>query len=345
MPDANSTDGRESFFAMKTRDDLAAVLGETRAALMWHAFRSDPGSRYRSFEIPKKSGGLRQIEAPGRRREEIQRKIVNLLTKVYQPRACVTGFVPKGSIVVNARRHRHRAWVLNMDIEDFFPSINFGRVLGLLEAKPYLVPREVATVVASICTHDNHLPQGAPTSPIISNMICARMDSELLRFARLNRASYSRYADDITFSVGSKNFPPSIAAVNGTAVQLDPALEAIFVSNGFQINAAKTRLSHRTRRQMVTGLIVNERVNVRRKYIRQISAMIHAWEKYTLAGAQKEFESKWDHKATRRAPFLSPPKFDSVVAGKLAFLKMVRGKKDRIYARLFHKYQALMKAK
>jgi RNA-directed DNA polymerase len=178
------------------------------------------------------------------------------------------------NIVDNAQRHKKKRWVLNIDLDNFFPSINFGRVRGMFLKKPFYVPESVATLLAQICCYGNNLPQGAPTSPIISNMICAKMDSELQDLAWTCRCFYTRYADDITFSTTLPDFPVQIAKVHSLLdIELGKELKGIIESNGFNINPNKTRAFSYKQRQEVTGLTVNKRPNVRRKYIMQVRAI------------------------------------------------------------------------
>ena len=236
-----------------------------------------------------------------------------------------------------------KSYVFNLDIKDFFPSINFGRVYGLLLAKPYECTREVATVLAQICTVNNTLPQGAPTSPTVSNMICARMDSELRRLAQRNRCTYTRYADDLTFSTSMPSFPPDIAKVvkdiSGTHVHVGSELGSIINDNGFLINYDKVRLQTKGQRQSVTGITVNEKCNLQQSYIRQIRAMLHAWEKYGEVAAENYFRQKYDLK--NRSPYKREVRFREVLRGKIEFLGQIRGKRDTYYCKYRKKLRQL----
>ena len=200
-------------------------------------------------------------------------------------------------------------------------------------ARPYNCPPQVATVLAQICCYRNELPQGAPTSPIVSNMICAKLDSELDRLARRCRCRYTRYADDITFSTNSGDFPNVIVASGveekSEGIRLGTEVANIVRANGFEINLEKVRLLGRGNRQIVTGLVVNQKTNVKRNYVRQIRAMLHAWEKFGYAEAEREHIQRY--RVRHRAPDRKPPEFHRVVKGKIDFLGMVRGKTDPIY--------------
>jgi RNA-directed DNA polymerase len=277
--------------------------------------------------VKKRRGGFRDIFAPATSLRIMQDKLLQVLNEVYRPRGCVHGFVRDRSILSNAIRHVQRAWVLNVDLKDFFPSINFGRVRGMFMASPYRLPAEAATALAQVCCHENQLPQGAPTSPIVANMVCARLDGELLALAKVHRVTYTRFADDLTFSTNQSSFPVALALTTdrqGSGMTtLGPALDAVLAGNGFAPNLEKLRLQHRTARQEVTGLNVNRTPNVHRTYVRQIRAMLHAWERFGLKAAAEEFHRRFDHK--HRWPNRHAVKFEDVVEGKIAFLQMVRG--------------------
>ncbi|MGA9365214.1 MAG: reverse transcriptase domain-containing protein [Bacteroidota bacterium] len=316
--------------------------------LVYHLYKVKPARKYTRFVVPKKSGGQREIIAPVSAIKLIQKKLNNVLNSVYQPKASSHGFVIKKSIVTNAWVHKGKRFVLNVDLKDFFPSVNFGRVRGMFLNVPYELNSAVATVLAQTCCYKDdttdQLPQGAPTSPIITNMLCAKMDSQLRRLAERNQCDYTRYADDLTFSTSCRQFPIELARVavkkdSEMSVKLGSSLVQIIRDNGFEINAKKIRLQTREFRQEVTGLTVNNFPNVSRKFVRQIRAMIHAWEKYGLADAEKEFLAKYYHQ--HRNPGKNSPLFAKVLRGRIEFLGMVRGKSDVIYLKCLNKYNSL----
>ena len=248
----------------------------------------------------------------------------------------------------NAKKHTAQKFVLNLDLLDFFPSINFGRVRGMFMATPYNLNEKVSTVLAQICCFNNELPQGAPTSPIVSNMICAKMDSQLRILAQLSRCNYTRYADDITFSTSSPKFPAQLATIitgeKGNYLQLSDQLKTIIEDNGFKINNDKVRLQTKTHRQEVTGLVTNQFPNVRRHYIRQVRAMLHAWEKYGLEKAEQEHfneyrrQSRNPHKDETKYRRLS---FRDILLGKIGFIGSIRGKDDFLFIKLLDKLISL----
>ncbi|CAK8714446.1 RNA-directed DNA polymerase [Candidatus Electrothrix aarhusensis] len=287
----------------------------------------------------KKRGGKRKLLIPSSELKFVQQRLLQVLQVVYQPKRSVRGFTFGECIVSNARDHVGKRYVLNVDLKDFFPSIHFGRVRGMFMNYPYSLNDKVATVLAQICSLKTELPQGAPTSPIISNMICSKLDSQLIRLAKKNGCYYTRYADDLTFSMSKKVFPLSLAEKdeNQRAIA-GKKLEKIIGENGFKINLEKVHLQTQYGHQEVTGLTVNKKVNVKRKSIRQVRAMLHVWEKYGYKAAEYE-HPKYNYKFLCDASY--KPSFQKVVKGKIEFIGMVRGKDDSIYIRLNNKAQVL----
>lgn len=172
--------------------------------------------------------------------------------------------------------HKNRSYVFNADLKDFFPSIHFHRVRGFfLRNKNFQLQPKVATVIAQICCHENSLPQGSPTSPIISNLIGHILDVRLAQLSSVVGCTYSRYADDLTFSTNQNEFPKDIAYLRMGVWCVGSKLTDEIESCGFQLNSAKTRMQHYTSRQTVTGLVVNKRPNVSKEYYRQVRAMTH----------------------------------------------------------------------
>ncbi|MFN0318583.1 MAG: reverse transcriptase domain-containing protein [Burkholderiales bacterium] len=330
---------------LSTPKDVATLLEIDYEVLNYHLFRISNDKKYTTFYIPKKSGGQRQITAPITSLKIIQQKLHYILQLYYQPRPSAHGFVRERSILTNAREHVGKRYVLNLDLADFFPSINLGRVRGLFMSKPFNFNAKVATVLAQICCYEGRLPQGAPTSPIVSNMICAKMDGQLQRLAQKLRCTYTRYVDDITFSTSVPRFPVGLAKIASEMtgqIIIGDELESIIKSNDFRINEKKVRLQTKEQRQEVTGLTTNKFPNVKRRYIRQIRAMLYAWDKHGLDAAEREFQLKYDkkHRLPRSSgqPGIS---YKLVVKGKLDFLGMVIGKTNFIYLRFRNQLKEL----
>lgn len=326
---------KQRFESLTTPEDVADLLEISYDHLNYILFWGRHFFPYHKFTIRKKSGGFRVINAPPTSLRILQSKLNTVLQVVYKRKPSAHGFVTGQSILTNARRHVGARFVLNIDLKDFFPTIEFIRVRGAFMKKPYNVPAPAATVLARLCCHEGSLPQGAPSSPMVSNMVCARLDGELQTLAKQYRCSYTRYADDMTISTTVPKFPRELAApvtgLSGAGLQLGGELLTVIESNKFVVNPAKQRLQLRDQHQEVTGLTVNKFPNVKRRFIRQIRAMLHAWEKFGLIDAEREFRDKYDRRSRREG---SEPSFRRVVRGKLDFLKMVKGEGDPTYRRL-----------
>lgn len=318
-----------------------------------------PAPPYKHFIIAKRDGSPRYLDEPRKRLKILQKKVLFFLMERMTPlKPAVHGFALNRSIVTNAKAHTSRKnhFILNLDLEDFFPSITFYRVRGVLISRPFGFSHQVATVIAHMCTLKGKLPQGAPTSPLLSNLVCRTMDRDLIDLARRNRATYTRYVDDITFSfvVRTRQSLPAaicIASDEGHLAIGAELQELITTKHNFSINTAKTRLSDRNRRMEVTGLTVNLFPNVRRKFIDRIRGALNAWERHGYVMAQKGWEDRIDNSANvsyeqrlwkRQYRSGEIAELKNVLAGKLLYLRMVRGKDDHIYTRLAERYNALV---
>ena len=169
---------------------------------------------------------------------------------------------------------------MNVDLKDYFPSFNFGRVRGyFLKNRNFDLHPDIATLIAQIVCHDNSLPQGAPTSPIVSELITSILDQRLGRLSKRNHCTYSRYADDITFSTNQASFPEPIADFSPEtdgAWEAGKELIAIAKRSGFEINPKKTRMQLVESRQCTTGLVVNRKVNTPKQYYDAVRAMCNS---------------------------------------------------------------------
>lgn len=266
--------------------ELAKLLGFTPKGISFVLYKLDAAKKYRSFEIPKKSGGVRIIHAPEAQLALLQSRLAELLyecvheRKKEHPRFWYAshGFHQGRTIISNAEVHKRRRFVFNLDLEDFFGTINFGRVRGFfIKDSMFSLEPKVATIIAQIACHDNALPQGSPCSPVLSNLIGNILDSRLLALAQNARCTYTRYADDLTFSTNEMLFPTEIAVnVHGADWEVGAKLKKTIEESGFFINPTKTRMSLRRSRQTVTGLVVNKKANISRDYYRAVRAMCNA---------------------------------------------------------------------
>lgn len=339
------TDGelREEFYRLRDFEDVAKLLEVSDSELADYLYNFEEDEKYQTFTIPKRSGGVREISAPISQIKYLQWKLNQVLQIVYDPKPSAHGFVLEKNIVTNAQAHAGKRFILNLDLKDFFPSIHFGRVRELFMAEPYELPSLVATTLAELCCYHNRLPQGSPTSPVISNMICAKMDVQFQSLAKNYQCTYTRYADDLTFSTTRKKFPSNLAVFKGEEHEkqllLGEAIIDIITENGFAVNFKKVRLQSNDHHQEVTGLTSNEFPNVRRTLIREVRAMLHAWRKYGLENAERHYRQKKD---MGRAKHTGSHQFQLALRGKINFIGMVRGEDDEIYQKYLHQYEELL---
>lgn len=232
---------------------------------------------YRTFKIPKKSGGYRTIEAPCERLKQIQRWIKDEIIDKLVMSEYATGFRKNLSIVDNAKKHVGKELVIGMDLKDFFPSVTYEEIFLMFRYVGYR--KDVAHLLSKLCTNaENVLPQGSPASPSIANHVLLKLDKRLGTLAETIGADYSRYADDITFS-GKK----SIASII-------PLVEKIVAEENFTINKTKTRLQYKNQRQEVTGLIVNNKISISREMENEIKNAIYFIGKYGVCEHMRHIE-------------------------------------------------------
>ncbi len=329
----------ESFLKITSKKSLAIYLGVKYKSLAYQLYKLTDSDKYVEFEIGKRSGGKRHIIAPNSGIKFIQKNLANILLQIYPEKKCVHGYSKDKSIKTNACVHVNRKHVLNIDLNDFFPSINFGRVRGMFKSHPFNFNDEVATALAQICCYKGRLPQGAPTSPIISNFICRRLDNQLLMLSKSLKVTYSRYADDITFSTNILPIPAQIGTIINNNYLLSQDIINIVESNGFSINENKTRFATKKHRQEVTGLVVNKFVNVKRTYVRHVRAMLNAWEKYGISEAAVEHFGKYNYK-NKSSQYIELA-FQNELVGKIGYIGMIRGKDDFIYKKLYQRIKVL----
>jgi hypothetical protein len=346
---------------MKTKIDLLKLINAlkkeelkdryhsyTRKQLSWYCNPNNVFHRYRNFEIPKKSGGMRKISAPeSPNYMNLLRYVSIILQSVYEPSMHTMGFVPGKSIADNAKAHMGMNYVFNIDLKDFFPSFEVFRIAARLQVRPFYFTKEVARHIAGLCTmrieaenstpeekrYRYVLPQGSPASPVITNLMCEKLDFLLSGVAKRFGLIYTRYADDITFS--------SLHNVYQEGSNFRKELERIITEQGFTINLKKMRLNVVGFRQEVTGLTISkDKINVTRKYIKDLRGLFYIWEKYGYSAAMSRFLPKY--KAEKGHVKKGNPDLTNVLDGKLMYLKMVKGETDSVYVRLHHKFKKLV---
>ena len=222
---------------------------------------------YRVFQIPKKSGGIRVIEAPSDELKKIQLWIKENILDKFNPSQYAKGFKKGVSIYDNALPHVGKELVINIDLKDFFPSIKYSEIYKIFKYIGYT--DGVSKLLTKLCTNSkNVLPQGSPASPSLSNLVSLKLDKRISRLADSIGADYTRYADDITFS-GNKSIS-----------QYTDLIFKIIHEEGYEINEDKFRLQYSFQRQEVTGLIVNTKVSVSERLISEIENAIYYCSKY-----------------------------------------------------------------
>ena len=325
---------RQHLRELTSLNDLALFWGIGPSQLSYYAFRSDKGGLYETFSIPRRDGRERRIDSPSPTLKYLQRLMHESLTRIYGPHRAVQGFRSGRSIITNAKQHTGSRYVLNLDLEDFFPSITRRRIYGRLTAEPYSLHSKVANVMAALATNrHSRLPQGSPSSPVIANILAADLDSELAKLCSQLRCRYTRYADDITISVLRGDMPPAIARypnAQGTGqVILGDDLVEVIEKSGFRINHRKSRLQSYWTRQMCTGLVVNgPKVSPPRAYIRRLRSLMDHWRKGGWQDAAQVLRDR-----ENRTGIDTREQLWGHIAGSIGYLKMVRGPYDPVVQR------------
>lgn len=256
------------------RESLSNFLNISLKYLTYILYVKKIENLYTTFKIPKKNGGCREINAPQNELKMIQRKLIFFLEEKMKDKFKTInishGFVKERNIITNAKIHKNKKIILNLDLKDFFDSFHFGRIKGFFEKnKDFKFSPELATLIAQLACYNGKLPQGAPSSPLITNLICNIFDIRVLNLARKYKLNYSRYADDLTFSTNYKGFIKNLEEFKE-----DILLE--IEKNGFEANMKKYRLTFQNSRQEVTGLTVNKKINVSKIYYKNTRAMAYS---------------------------------------------------------------------
>lgn len=345
-------DIRAAFKKMKNRTDLLSLLNHAKRLLYGDDFipfsikqlnyYSNPShaTRYIAFTLEKRSGGSRTIHAPVKTLKILQKCMNLVLQAVYDVHPYATGFIPGKSVTDNAAMHTAQRFVFCIDLKDFFHSIDQARIWGRLQHPPFNLSdgrRPLANVIAGLCCHEleverldengtskilkkNVLPQGAPTSPTFTNIICQQLDFYLTAVAKRFGLNYSRYADDITFS--------SAHHVYKEGGEFITEVRRIVGRQNFVIKESKTRLRENSYRQEVTGLTVNVHPNVSKDYIKSLRMWLYYSEQYGYEYAASIFCDSNGSNNLR-----------TVLRGKLNYLKMIKGEKNSVYTKLADRFE------
>ncbi|NOK36781.1 RNA-directed DNA polymerase [Corallococcus exercitus] len=288
---------------LDSAEDLAKALGLSVSKLRGFAFHRDvdTGSNYVTWSIPKRTGGERTITSPKPELKEAQRWVLSNVVERLPVHGAAHGFVAGRSILTNALAHRGADVVVKVDLKDFFPTVTWRRVKGLLRKGG--LPENTSTLLALMSTEaprermsfrgktlhvakgPRALPQGAPTSPGITNALCLRLDKRLSALSRKLGFTYTRYADDLTFSWTKAKAPKARRAQGAPVAVLLARVKDVVEAEGFTVHPDKTRVARKGSRQRVTGLVVNEAkegtpaARVPRDVVRRLRAAIHNRQK------------------------------------------------------------------
>ena len=266
------------FTNINNRNELADFLSIQRKTLTYLLYIEGIDDFYDEFYVPKKNFGFRKIKAPKTKLKYVQKKLavalLNYQKEISENKKFIFklshGFEKGKSIITNAKVHRNKRYVINFDLEDFFDSFHFGRVKGFFEKNKYFkLSEEVALCIAQLTCYKGTLPQGAPTSPVITNLIAPILDFRLLKIAKKYKLDYTRYADDLTFSTNNIHF---LDIKDEFCDELTKEINKA----GFKLNDNKTRLQFKDSRQIVTGLVVNKKINIERNFYKKTRAMAHS---------------------------------------------------------------------
>ncbi|MBX3630228.1 MAG: retron St85 family RNA-directed DNA polymerase [Nitrosomonas sp.] len=247
-------------------DHFASLVGYEKSYLNYIAYRQNPF--YRNFEIPKKSSGKREISEPLPNLKKIQRWVLDNILYRVSPSQYAKAFVPGRSIKANARFHRNQKMVLTLDINNFFPRLSSKLVKQFFTKCGY--SKKVTYYLTRLCVLNGGLPQGAPTSPALANLMLKDFDLNIAKYCKSKTIRYTRYADDLTFS--------GVFAENELIKQVKKELKKI----DLELKNSKTRLMLKHQRQEVTGIVVNNKLQAPREFRRNLRQAIFYIEKYGL---------------------------------------------------------------
>ncbi len=319
---------------LATPADIAAALGIPITRLRWLAFHSEAAARthYIHFSVPKKSGGLRELCTPHKTLARCQEWILTQILEKISAHESAHGFVHGRNTVSNARPHVRQAAVINVDMKDFFPTITFRRVGGIFKSLGYSpaasailallcteAPRRIVEYAGKtfhVATGPRALPQGACTSPALSNLAARGMDSRFAKLSAKLNWTYTRYADDLTFSARAENVKQS--------GYLLARVRHIAQDEGFTINEKKTRIQRAGNQQTVTGIVVNKYPNIPRRELRRLRALLHRAKKEGLAAQNRE----------------NRPHFESWLRGMISYVSMVNAKQGQALRVAFNAVRA-----
>lgn len=258
---------------------LASLVG-----FRWELLKNITHSQakyYRTFYIPKKNGGRRCLKEPYPSLKEIQNWLKEYILKKCDISRFAKAYAPKRNVYENVRFHKKHAVVIKFDVEDFFGSINKWQVTSLFKKMGY--NENLAEILANLCCLDNHLPQGAPTSPYLSNIFAKQIDDRLSKYLLKRKLYYTRYSDDITISGNITNEQIS---------QIMSFCNYLLSSYGLKLNQEKTKILRQHQKQYVTGVVVNDKISIDKKIKKKIRQHMFYIKKYGLESHMTHLQIK-----------------------------------------------------
>lgn len=310
------------FCGLRTTEDLARLLKTKTFKL--ELLAREPV--YYTFTVPKKDGSKRWIENPQSPLKKIQRKLNKYLQAVvYHTRTTAAyGFMTVAAndpdprhILSNAQRHLNCQYLLNADIEDFFHQVKFEKVFQLFSSLLFQCSESLVELLTQLVTHKGRLPMGAPTSPAISNLVCISMDNDLIELSVEKQWTYTRYADDLSFS--------SLAKITSTDFA---TIEQIIQKYGFSFNPEKVKHYGPDLEKEITGLIVSDEVSIPDTFIGALKNELQKLANVVEVQQRTGGHSSWVNT------------YQYYVQGKLAFVKQIMGPDDEISEELEETYEA-----
>lgn len=312
---------RQIFCGLNSLTALSHLLKTDRRKLLLLAQKPP----YKTFTIPKKEGGERLIEDPNPTLKRVLSKLNRYLQSVYyfEKSRAAFGFIfgvrndsDRRNVVTNARKHTGKKYLLNIDLQDFFHTIPRERVLDIFQNKPFHFKGELAEILADLTTYNGRLPMGAPTSPVLSNLACRALDQDLTDLANAMLWSYTRYADDMSFS---SNQPFHAEKIN--------TIRTIIKNHRLVINERKVTTFGPDDDKIVTGLLVTDKVALAPGYLSLLQQEIQQLEDiFKIQNEQGQLSTKWVEK------------FKQQVRGRLNFAGVVLPRQDADYQNLKDAY-------
>ena len=283
-----------------------------------YAISNQIKDNYFIFKIPKKSGGTRTIYAPNYTLKYIQKQISEKLLKERYISKYAKAYYKGATLKENALVHKNKAVLLKLDIENFFENITFSHVY---EEVFYIYPEKVRVLLTNLCLYDNYLPQGAPTSPYISNIIMRDFDEKIGKWCLQKKISYTRYSDDLTFS---GDFEPNEV--------IKKVKEELFKKH-FKINKKKIHVIKNHSQQRVTGVVVNKKIQDSKSYRKEIRKEMYYIKKYGIESHLEKIHSQ-----------TKPQKYLQSLSGKISYVLMIN-KEDKEFKRYKQEIDKMKKQK